>query len=63
MFHIVAHYPTSEDGMKELKRRVADIHIQAMSRHINKLPCTAEQKITLYNEVMEELQRNSAAKK
>ncbi len=44
---IMVHYPTSENGLKELKKNVAKIHAEAVSSYISNLPCPKEQKLEL----------------
>ena len=61
IFQIVAYYPESGEGMGEVKKRAADIHIQAINKRIEELPCATEQKNALYQEVMEELQSKTAS--
>jgi len=61
IFKIISYYPKSEEGLHELKRKVADIHIQAINRCIENLACPIEEKIDLYNEVVTELQLKSSS--
>ena len=42
--NIVVHYPTTEDGWRELKRRMAMVHADAVLNSISKLKCPTSQK-------------------
>jgi len=55
VFKIVSYYPKGDDGMEELKSKVAEIHIQAINRYISNLVCSVEEKINLYDEVIVDL--------
>lgn len=44
---IIVHYPTSENGLNELKKNVAKVHVEAVSSYISNLPCPKEQKLEL----------------
>lgn len=44
---IMVHYPTSENGLNELKKNVAKVHADAVSSYISNLPCPKEQKLEL----------------
>jgi hypothetical protein len=56
---MIVYYPEGEEGMGVLKKSAADIHIQAIHKRIAELPCAAEQKMALYQAVLEELQSKS----
>ncbi len=43
----MVHYPTSENGLNELKKNVAKVHADAVSSYISNLPCPKEQKLEL----------------
>ena len=42
--NIVVHYPTTEDGWRELKQRMAIVHADAVLNSISKLKCPTSQK-------------------
>ena len=42
--NIVVHYPTTEDGWRELKHRMAIVHADAVLNSISKLKCPTSQK-------------------
>lgn len=52
--NIIVHYPKSAEAMAELQKRVATVHIDAVTTHINSLSCPKSQKLTL----LEKLQNN-----
>jgi len=49
---IIVHYPKDKDNIKELEKRIATIHTQAVTQHIEKLSCPKEQKLKLYDEII-----------
>lgn len=53
--NIIVHYPQSAEAMAELQKRVANVHIEAVTTHINSLSCPKSQKLSL----LEELQSGS----
>lgn len=50
---VIVHYPTSETAQRELSRRAAQIHAEAITRRINDLSCSQEQKLKLINSISE----------
>lgn len=50
---LVVHYPQTEKGKRELEKRVAFVHSEAISRFINKFNCPASQKIELLDLILE----------
>ena len=48
--NIVVHYP-NEQGMKELQKKVATAHADAVIRYLQRLTCPETQKLKLYNEI------------
>ena len=42
--NIVVHYPTTEDGWRELKHRMSIVHADAVLNSITKLKCPTSQK-------------------
>ena len=53
--NLIIHYPKSAKGIAELQKRVATVHIDAVTSHINSLSCPKSQKLSL----LEKLQNNS----
>lgn len=49
--NIIVHYPQSAEAMAELQKRVATVHIEAVTTHINSLSCPKSQKLSLLEEV------------
>lgn len=52
--NIIVHYPTTEEGWQELKRRVASVHADAVMNSISKLNCPMWQKIKLLDAIIED---------
>ena len=53
--NIIVHYPQSTETMAELEKRVATVHIEAVTTYINRLSCPKSQKLSL----LEKLQNGS----
>ena len=51
---IVRHFPETEEGMQELRKRVAIVHAQAILNGIRKLPIPTDQKVKLLDAVIED---------
>ena len=51
--HIINHFPETEEGMAELRRRVAIIQAQAILTKINKLAIPTDQKLQLVDAIMD----------
>lgn len=60
--NIVVHYPKTEEGKQELAERVADVHADMVTRHIQKLNCPSEQKIELLDAVIATASKEKAGK-
>ena len=50
--NIVVHYPTTEEGQRELRRRVAIVRADAMLNSILKLKCSDREKLRLLNAII-----------
>lgn len=50
--NIVVHYPTTEEGWRELRKRMAIVHADAVMNSINKLKCPIKQKIKLLDAII-----------
>ncbi|WP_298203110.1 hypothetical protein [Desulfosporosinus sp.] len=51
--------PDTEDGIKQLKMKVAEIHTVAIIDSIQKLPCEAERKLQLFNTIKSEIRKRA----
>lgn len=49
--NIIVNYPKTEQGMKELEKRVALAHSMITKNYIKNLSCPAEQKVKLINAI------------
>ena len=50
--NIVVHYPKTEEGKRELARRVATVHADMVNEYLRKLNCPSEQKLKLLDAVI-----------
>lgn len=50
---VIVHYPKTEEGKRELARRVATAHADFVISSINKLNCPPEQKLELLQAVID----------
>mgnify|MGYP006943517985 CR=1 FL=1 len=48
---MIIHYPKTKQGIEELERKVASVHIEAVKSYIKQLPCPKEQKVKLIDAV------------
>ncbi|MCB8818656.1 hypothetical protein [Desulfosporosinus shakirovi] len=53
--------PDTEEGIQQLKMKVAELHAVAIIDGIQKLPCEADRKLQLFNTIKAEI-RNRAEK-
>lgn len=51
--NIIVHYPKSAELSVELEKRVATVHIDAVTTRINSLPCPKSQKLELIEKLKE----------
>lgn len=56
--NIIVHYPTTEDGWRELRRRMAEVRANATLNSIQKLKCPTWQKIKLVEAIIEDAKRD-----
>lgn len=49
--NVIIHYPKTKQGIEELERKVASVHIEAVKSYIKQLPCPKEQKLKLIDAV------------
>ena len=52
--NIIKHFPETEEGMLELRKRVSIVHAQVILNRINKLPIPTDQKIKLLDAIIED---------
>lgn len=55
--NIIVHYPTSEDGWRELRRRMAEVRANATLNSVQKLKCPTWQKIKLVEAIIEDAKK------
>ena len=60
--NIIVHYPTTEEGWRELRRRMAIVHADAVLNSVQKLNCPTWQKIKLIDAIIEEAKKEVKAK-
>ena len=52
---VIMHYPKTEQGWRELQKRIASVHAEAVEQYLNKLPCPKEQKLALLKAVQDDI--------
>jgi len=60
--NIIVHYPTNEEGWRELRRRMAIVHADAVLNSVQKLNCPTWQKIKLIDAIIEDAKKEAKAK-
>ena len=60
--NIIVHYPKSEEGWRELRRRMAIVHADAVLNYVQKLNCPTWQKIKLIDAIIEDAKKEAKAK-
>ena len=60
--NIIVHYPTTEEGWRELRRRMAIVHADAVLNYVQKLNCPTWQKIKLIDAIIEDAKKEAKAK-
>lgn len=53
--NVIVHYPTTEEGWRELRSRVASVHAYATLNSISKLNCPEWQKKKLIDAIIEDV--------
>lgn len=53
--NVIVHYPTTEEGWCELRRRVAIVHADAVLSYIQKLNLSDRQRVKLIDKIIEEV--------
>lgn len=61
--NIVVHYPTTEDGWRELKHRMAIVHADAVLNSISKLKCPTSQKEKLLLAIIDDAKAQMGVEK
>lgn len=51
--NVIVYYPKTEAGQQELRRRVANVHADAVAHTLKHLECPTWQKIALLDAVIE----------
>ena len=49
---IIVHYPGNEENIKELERKISEVHICAVKSYIKNLSCPKEQKMQLIDTIL-----------
>ena len=52
--NIIVHYPETEEGWRELRRRVAGVHADGVLNSISKLDCPIREKERLLNAIIKD---------
>ena len=60
--NIIVHYPITEEGWRELRRRMAIVHADAVLNSVQKLNCPTWQKIKLIDAIIEDAKKEVKAK-
>ena len=60
--NIIVHYPTTEEGWRELRRCMAIVHADAVLNSVQKLNCPTWQKIKLIDAIIEDAKKEVKAK-
>ena len=60
--NIIVHYPTTDKGWRELRRRMAIVHADAVLNSVQKLKCPTWQKIKLIDAIIEDAKKEAKAK-
>lgn len=53
--NMIVHYPKTEEGQRELAKRVADVHASMVNQYIKKLDCPSGQKVQLLDTVIKSI--------
>lgn len=60
--NIIVHYPTTEESWRELRRRMAIVHADAVLNSVQKLNCPTWQKIKLIDAIIEDAKKEAKTK-
>ena len=61
--NIVVHYPTTAEGWRELRKRMAEVRANATLNSIQKLKCPTWQKIKLVEAIIEDAKKEIESEK
>ena len=61
--NIIVHYPTTEEGWRELRRRMAIVHADVVLNSVQKLNCPTWQKIKLVEAIIEDAKKEIESEK
>ena len=61
--NLIVHYPTTEEGWRELRRRMAIVHADAVLNSVQKLNCPNWQKIKLVEAIIEDAKKEIESEK
>ena len=61
--NFIVHYPTTEEGWRELRRRMAIVHADAVLNSVQKLNCPTWQKIKLVEAIIEDAKKEIESEK
>ena len=50
--NLIVYYPNTEEGKRELAKRVADVHAETVKQTVSKLNCSSKQKEQLIDSVI-----------
>lgn len=53
---IIVHMPITNEGKELLARRINEAHLKMVTSNINKLGCSYEQKVELFEAVCDKIQ-------
>lgn len=59
--NIIVHYPTTEEGWRELRKRMACVHADAVLNSIQKQNCPTWQKIKLLDAIIDDAKKELRA--
>lgn len=51
--NIIVHYPKDEQGLKNLQKKAAEVHVEAIGSYIDKLTCPKAQKLALLDALID----------
>lgn len=57
--NVIVHYPTTEEGWRDLRHRVAQVQANVITDYIEKLHCPTWQKIKLLDALLEDIKKEN----
>ena len=61
--NVIVHYPTTEEGWRELRRRVSGVHADGVLNSISKLDCPIREKERLLNAIIKDTKEQIKAER